>query len=123
VTWLLFSVFMWGIPLLMVSIAWWRYRQLGSVPRRDLVLLRIAISCLLLNEGILVFIGVVAGIHTLRPNVGPQTLGFVGVLLCAASLLALLMAKKNADTIRAWKVIAAANIYLILLWPFLMLSH
>jgi hypothetical protein len=52
-----------------------------------------------------------------------KTLGFVGVLQGAALLLALLMAKKNADTIRAWKVIAAANIYLILLWPFLMLSH
>jgi hypothetical protein len=120
VIWLLF---IWGIPLLMVSIAWWRYRQLGSVPRRDLVLLRIAISCLLLSEGILVFIGVVAETDTLRRNVDPQTLGFLGVLLCAASLLALLMAKRNADTIRAWKAIATANIYLILLWPFLMLAH
>jgi hypothetical protein len=119
VIWLL----MWVIPLLLVSIALWRYRQLTSLPRRELVLLRVAISCLLLSDGILLFVVVVAATDTLRPNVGPQTLGFVGVLLCAASLLTLLMARRNANTIRAWKAIATANIYLILLWPWLVLAH
>ena len=65
------------ISLLLVSIAWWRYRQLTSVPRRELILLRVSTSCLFLSDGILLFIVVVAATETLRPNVGPQTLGFV----------------------------------------------
>jgi hypothetical protein len=119
VIWLLMLL----ISLLLVSIALWRYRQLTSVPRRELILLRVSTSCLFLSDGILLFIVVVAATEILRPNVGPQTLGFVGVLLCAASLQTLLMARRSADTIRAWKAIATANIYLILLWPLLMFAH
>ena len=78
---------------------------------------------LLLSEGILLLVGVVAVSNTLTLRVGPQTLGLVSVLLCAASLITLLVAKRNADTVRAWKAIASANIYLILLWPLLMLVH
>jgi hypothetical protein len=123
VFWLLIAIFIWGIPLCLVSIASWRYRQLGSVTKRDLVLLRVAMSSLLLSEGTLLFIGVVAASNALHPSLGPETLGLVGVLLCAASLLTLFAAKRNANTIRAWKAIAIANIYLILMWPLSMLAH
>jgi hypothetical protein len=123
VSWLLIAVLVWGIPLWLVSIACWRYGRIGSTTKRDLVLLRVAMFSLLLSEGILLLLGVVAVSNTPTPRVGPQTLGLVSVLLCAASLLTLLAAKRNADTVRAWKAIASANIYLILLWPLLMLVH
>jgi hypothetical protein len=86
-------------------------------------LLRASMAFLTLSELIILWLGVIvlAKIRVLSPT--PQTLGLIGVLLCGASLLIPLGAKSNPATTQAWRSILYANIYLVLLWCFLMLAH
>jgi hypothetical protein len=108
---------------LLVSVAWWRYRDVRSVPTRDLFLLRASMAFLTLSVLILLSIGVVVLVNSRVLGPTPQTLGLISVLLCAASLLTPLAAKSNPATTQAWKSILYANIYLVFLWSFLMLAH
>jgi hypothetical protein len=120
---IIYLLIVWGVPFLLVSVAWWRYRHARSVPNRDVFLLRASVAFLTLSELILLWLGVIvlAKIRILSPT--PQTLGLIGFVLNATSLLTPLAAKSNPATTQAWRSILYANIYLVLLWSFLMLAH
>ena len=113
----------WGVPFLLVSVAWWRYRHVRSIPNRDVFLLRASMAFLTLSELILLCIGIIVLANIRMLTLTPQALGSVGVGLCAASLLTIFAAKSNPAMTRAWRSIVYANIYLVLLWCFLMLAH
>src|SRR3984893_6945047 len=119
----IYLLVVWGVPCLLVSVAWWRYRHARSVPNRDVFLLRVSMAFLTLSELILLWLGliVLAKIRMVSPT--PQTLALIGVLLCGASLLTPLGAKSNPVTTQVWRSILYANIYLVLLWSFLTLEH
>jgi hypothetical protein len=120
---IIYTLIVWGMPFLLVSAAWWRYRQARSVPNRDVFLLRASMAFLALSELILLGLGAIVLANVRMVTLTPQGLGLTGVLLCAASLLIPLAAKSNPATAQAWRSILYANIYLVLLWPVLMLAH
>jgi|SRR5208283_202296 len=113
----------WGVPFLLVSVAWWRYQHVRSIPNREMFLLRASMALLTLSALILLCLGVIIFVKIPILSLTPQMLGLVGVVLCAASLLTPLAAKSNATTTQAWKSIVYANVYLVLLWCVLMLAR
>src|SRR5260370_29185819 len=120
---LIYVLIVWGVPFLLVSVAWWRYRHVRSIPNRDVFLLRASMAFLTLSELILLCLGAIVLANIRMLTLTPQALGSVGVGLCAASLLTLLAAKSNPATTQAWRSIVYANLYLVLLCCFLMLAH
>ena len=113
----------WGFPFLLVSVAWWRYQHVRSISNREMFLLRASMALLTLSGLILLCLGVILLVKIPTLSLTPQMLGLVGVILCGASLLTPLAAKRNATTTQAWKSIVYANVYLVLLWCVLMLAR
>jgi len=120
---IIYVLIVWGVPFSLVSVAWWRCRHVRSIPNRDVFLLGASMAFLTLSELILLSLGVIVLANIRMLTLTPQALGLVGVALCGASLLTLLAAKSNPATTQAWRSIVYANIYLVLLWCFLMLAH
>jgi hypothetical protein len=86
-------------------------------------LLIASMAFLTLSELVLLCLGVIVLANIRMLTLTPQAFGLVGVGLCAASLLTLLAAKSNPATTQTWRSIVYSNIYLVLLWCFLMLAH
>ena len=82
-----------------------------------------SIFFLTLSELVLIWIGTVLVANIRWASTTPATLGLIGVGLCATSLLIPLMARRDPTTTLAWRSIITANVYLILLWPILMIAH
>lgn len=111
----------WGIPSWLVLRAWRRYQQLDTVQSS----LRIAMSCLLISEAMLLVVGVVVAVEmtsATRMLPSPQTLGVINFFLCAVALLSP-FATKTHDTIRVRRAITVASVYLLFVWLYAVLAH
>lgn len=124
---LLFVAFVWGIPLVLVTRAWWRYSTLPSTPTLDSLSVRTALTLLSLSMALWLFALFLMSVDdrghwptallNLKMTLTPGSFFLINFPLCVAAFVFSLFRRKTVPgTLPLKKSVGLASACLALIW-------